>query len=48
MMTLKGAHWIKDFKRTPEQMVEANQQMQVSAEATGKKEVPQPPPEGVQ
>lgn len=48
MMTLKGAHWIKDFKRDAAQIAAANEQMRVSAEAAGKREVPQPPPEGAQ
>ena len=39
MMSLKGAHWVRDFKRTVEQKAQALQGMQAATAATN----PQPP-----
>jgi len=44
MMAIKGAHWVKDFKRTEEQKAAYMQQMTGAATASGDKEPPQPAP----
>lgn len=43
-LELQGAHWIKDFKRTPEQQQAALQTMGQAADATGQRPPPQPQP----
>ena len=43
MMKLKGAHWVTDFKRTPEQQQAQLQQMQAAAQASARPDQQQPP-----
>lgn len=42
-LELKGAHWIKDFKRNPEQQQVALGQMQAAGDASGNRAQPKPP-----
>lgn len=44
VMALKGAHWVKEFKRTPEQQQQQLAQMQAATDATNPTEPP--PPQG--
>lgn len=46
MMSIKGAHWVRDFKRTPEQQQQQVALMQQAGRATGNTEPPQPPQPG--
>ena len=51
VMKLKGAHWVSDFKRSPEQQQAQMQQMAQAAQATGQAAPPeqqQPAAQGVQ
>ena len=43
MMTLKGAHWVKDFKRTPEEQQAEMQRMQQAAAAANTQPTPPNP-----
>ena len=45
VMKLKGAHWVSDFKRSPEEMQAQMQQMAQAAQATGNAQPPQQPPQ---
>lgn len=42
-LELKGAHWIKDFKRNDQQQTQALTQMQAAGDASGNRQQPKPP-----
>jgi len=44
MMAIRGAHWVKDFKRSEADKAAYMAQMQAAAQASGDKDVPEPQP----